>query len=74
MASPEVCPRRIRKELRRAEPGSQQTTAVINPRSELIVGLYGTHAGTHTRTANGVATVPLKLPVVISAEVQIAGR
>lgn len=55
-----------------AEPGYQQTTAVMNPVSELIVELYGVDAGRHARTAIGVATVLLNLPVVISAEVEIA--
>ncbi len=55
-----------------AEPGYQQTTAVINPFSELIIDLYGADAGGHARTAIGVATVPLNLPVVISAEVEIS--
>jgi len=54
-----------------AEPGYPQTTAVLNPSSELIIDLYGTDAGSHARTAIGVATVPLNLPVVISAEVEI---
>ena len=54
-----------------AEPGYQQTTAVINPFSELIIDLYGTGPGGHARTAIGVATVPLDLPVVISAEVEM---
>ena len=55
-----------------AEPGYPQTTAVMNPFSELIIDLYGTDTGSHARTAIGVATVPLNLPVVISAEVEIA--
>jgi enamine deaminase RidA (YjgF/YER057c/UK114 family) len=55
-----------------AEPGYPQTTAVMNPFSELINDLYGADAGSHARTAIGVATVPLNLPVVISAEVEIA--
>jgi enamine deaminase RidA (YjgF/YER057c/UK114 family) len=54
-----------------AEPGYPQTTAVMNPCSELIVDLYGSDTGNHARTAIGVATVPLNLPVVISAEVQV---
>ncbi len=54
-----------------AEPGYRQTTAVMNPCSELIAALYGADAGRHARTAIGVATVPLNLPVVISAEVAI---
>jgi enamine deaminase RidA (YjgF/YER057c/UK114 family) len=54
-----------------AEPGYPQTTAVMNPFSELIIELYGPDKGSHARTAIGVATVPLNLPVVISAEVEI---
>jgi enamine deaminase RidA (YjgF/YER057c/UK114 family) len=54
-----------------AEPGPH-TTTVINPFSELIIELYGTDAENHARTAIGVATLPLNLPVVISAEVEIA--
>ena len=54
-----------------AEPGYQQTTAVIHPFSELIIDLYGADVGGHACTAIGVATVPLNLPVVISAEVKI---
>jgi enamine deaminase RidA (YjgF/YER057c/UK114 family) len=55
-----------------AEPGYPQTTAVMNSFSELIIELYGTDTGCHARTAIGVATVPLNLPVVISAEVEIS--
>jgi enamine deaminase RidA (YjgF/YER057c/UK114 family) len=55
-----------------AEPGYPHTTAVMNPFSELIIDLYGTDTGSHARTAIGVTTVPLNLPVVISAEVEIA--
>jgi len=54
-----------------AESGYPQTTAVMNPFSVLIIDLYSTDAGSHARTAIGVATVPLNLPVVISAEVEI---
>jgi enamine deaminase RidA (YjgF/YER057c/UK114 family) len=55
-----------------AEPGYPQTTAVMNPLSDLIVDLYGTEAGAHARTAIGVAAVPLNLPVVVAAEVEIS--
>ena len=54
-----------------AEPGYPQTTAVMNPFSELIIELYGPDKGSHAHTAIGVATVPLNLPVVISAESEI---
>jgi enamine deaminase RidA (YjgF/YER057c/UK114 family) len=55
-----------------AEPGYPQTTAVMNPFSELIVDLYGPEAGAHARTAIGVAALPLSLPVVIAAELEIS--
>ena len=55
-----------------ADPGYSQTTAVMNPLSDLILELYGTEAGAHARTAIGVATVPLDLPLVIAAEVAIS--
>ena len=51
-----------------AEPGYPQTT-VMNPFSDLIIDLYGTDTGSHARTAIGVASLPLNLSVVISAEV-----
>jgi enamine deaminase RidA (YjgF/YER057c/UK114 family) len=57
-----------------AEPGYRQTTAVMNPCSELILDLYGLDAGTHARSAIGVAALPLDLPVVVSAEVEVAPR
>jgi enamine deaminase RidA (YjgF/YER057c/UK114 family) len=52
-------------------PGFTQTTAVINGCSELILELYGLEVGQHARTAMGVATTPIGLPVIISAEVEI---
>lgn len=55
-----------------AEVGYRESTAVMNPCSQLIVERYGTDTGAHARTAIGAATVPLSLPVVISAEVEIA--
>jgi enamine deaminase RidA (YjgF/YER057c/UK114 family) len=50
-----------------AEPGYSQTTAVLNPVSDLLLEIFG-NAGRHARTAIGVAALPLDLPVVISAE------
>jgi enamine deaminase RidA (YjgF/YER057c/UK114 family) len=55
-----------------ADPGYAQTTAVINPCSELILALYGSDIGAHARTAIGVAALPLNLPVIVSAEVEIS--
>ena len=55
-----------------AEPAYAQTTSVLNPFSELIIDVFGSDVGSHARTAIGVTTVPLNLPVVVSAEVEIA--
>ncbi len=54
-----------------AEPGYPYTTAVLNPLSELLIELYGREAGRHARTAIGVATLPLNLPVIVSGEVEL---
>ncbi len=53
------------------DPGYAQTTAVMNPVSDLILELYGTEVGSHARTAIGVTSLPLNLPVVIAAEVEV---
>ena len=55
-----------------AEPGYPQTTAVLNPFSDLILEVFGPETGAHARTAIGVATVPLNLPLVVSAELHLA--
>jgi enamine deaminase RidA (YjgF/YER057c/UK114 family) len=55
-----------------AEPGYAQTTLVLNPFSDLILELFGPDIGAHARTAIGVAAVPLDLPLVVSAEVELA--
>lgn len=55
-----------------ADGGYAQTTAVMNPFSELVVKVYGSDVGGHARTAIGVQALPLNLPVVIGAEVGIA--
>ena len=47
------------------------TTNVINGFSDLILELYGPEAGMHARTAVGMATLPLGLPVTIAAEVEV---
>jgi enamine deaminase RidA (YjgF/YER057c/UK114 family) len=54
-----------------AEPGFAQTTAVINPVSELILDLFGSEVGTHARTAVGVVALPMNFPVVVAAELEI---
>jgi hypothetical protein len=50
-----------------AEPGYPSTTAVLNPVSDLLMSVFG-EAGLHSRTAIGVAALPLNLPVVVAAE------
>jgi hypothetical protein len=47
-----------------------QTTAVINPVSDLLLEVFG-NAGRYARTAIGVRALPMDLPVVVSAEVLI---
>ncbi|MGF7161874.1 enamine deaminase RidA (YjgF/YER057c/UK114 family) [Rhodoligotrophos appendicifer] len=53
-------------------PGFNSTTPVINGFSNLIVELYGPERGAHTRSAVGMAVLPLDLPVEIEGEVEIA--
>ena len=55
-----------------ADPGFPMTTLVVNPASELLLDLYGEEAGGHARVAPGVTAIPLNLPVVVSAEVELA--
>jgi enamine deaminase RidA (YjgF/YER057c/UK114 family) len=54
-----------------ADAGYPQTTLVVNPASELLVELYGADAGAHARTAIGMAALPLDLPVILAAEVEL---
>jgi enamine deaminase RidA (YjgF/YER057c/UK114 family) len=51
-----------------ADPGYPQTTAVLNPASDLLLEIFGEH-GKHARSAIGVVALPLNLPVIMSAEV-----
>jgi enamine deaminase RidA (YjgF/YER057c/UK114 family) len=53
-------------------PGFNKTTLVVNGFSELILELYGPERGAHTRSAVGMAALPLDIPVEIEAEVEIA--
>jgi hypothetical protein len=54
-----------------AEPGYEQTTAVVNGFSELILELYGPEIGKHARIAMGMAALPLNNAVTIAAELEI---
>jgi hypothetical protein len=56
-----------------AVPGSTASTNALNGFSDLILELYGPEVGQHARTAVGMAALPLNLPVVVAAEVEIAG-
>src|SRR3954447_16940888 len=51
-------------------PGFNQTPAVINGFSDLILELWG-EAGRHARSAIGVAELPFDMPVEIEAIVQL---
>jgi enamine deaminase RidA (YjgF/YER057c/UK114 family) len=44
---------------------------VINGFSDLIIGLWGPQAGSHARSAIGVAELPFGIPVEIEAEVAV---
>lgn len=55
-------------------PGFQQTPAVINGCSDLLLDLFGPEVGTHARSAVGLAELPFNIPVEIEAEVAIAPK
>ena len=52
-------------------PGFTMTTPVINGFSEFIQELFGPQCGAHTRSAVGMAVLPLDIAVEIEAEVEI---
>jgi enamine deaminase RidA (YjgF/YER057c/UK114 family) len=52
-------------------PGFNRQPQVINGFSDLIVELYGPEAGSHARSAVGMAALPFDFPVEIEAEVEI---
>lgn len=54
-----------------AEPGYPDTTLVMNPVSEVLVELFGEDVGSHARTAIGSPALPLNLPVIVAAEVEL---
>jgi enamine deaminase RidA (YjgF/YER057c/UK114 family) len=49
-------------------PGFTDQPLVINGFSDLILELYGPEAGTHSRSAVGMAELPFAIPVEIEAE------
>lgn len=54
-----------------AAPGFNRTPTVLNGFSDLIVELWGPRAGSHSRSAVGLAELPFDIPVEIEAEVAI---
>ena len=55
-------------------PGFVQTPQVINGFSDLILEVFGQERGNHSRTAVGMAELPLNTPVEIEAEVEISPK
>lgn len=54
-------------------PGFTRQPSVINGFSDLILELYGSEGGAHTRSAVGMAELPFEIPVEIEGEVEIDG-
>lgn len=52
-------------------PGFAATTGVINGFSNFILEVFGPEVGAHTRSAVGVAVLPMNIAVEIEAEVEI---
>jgi enamine deaminase RidA (YjgF/YER057c/UK114 family) len=55
-------------------PGFQQTPAVINGCSDLLLAVFGPEVGAHARSAVGLAELPFNIPVEIEAEVAISAQ
>ena len=51
--------------------GFTKTADVADGFSDLILTLYGQEVGTHARSAIGVQALPVNLPVIIDALVEI---
>jgi enamine deaminase RidA (YjgF/YER057c/UK114 family) len=54
-----------------AAPDFVATPAVVNGFSDLIIELWGPAAGSHARSAVGVAELPFHIPVEVEAEVAL---
>lgn len=52
-------------------PGFSRQPAVINGFTELIVSVFGPEAGSHARSAVGLAELPFRIPVEIEGEVEL---
>jgi hypothetical protein len=55
-------------------PGFNKQPSVINGFSDLILELFGTDIGAHSRSAVGLAELPFNLPVEIEGEVELASQ
>ena len=54
-------------------PGFNRQPSVINGFSDLILELFGSEVGAHSRSAVGMAELPFDIPVEIEGEVEITG-
>ena len=54
-------------------PGFGQTPSVINGFSDLLIELWGPERGSHARSAVGMSSLPVGIPVEVEAEVRLAG-
>lgn len=52
-------------------PGFSQQPSVVNGFSDLILQLYGSDIGAHSRSAVGMAELPFDIPVEIEGEVEL---
>ena len=52
--------------------GFTKTTDVANGFSDLILELFGRDVGMHARSAIGVQALPVNLPVIIDAIIDVA--
>nr|WP_271210458.1 hypothetical protein [Rhodococcus wratislaviensis]GLK35650.1 hypothetical protein GCM10017611_25050 [Rhodococcus wratislaviensis] len=52
--------------------GGPAIHGVLNGFSEVVLDVFGPDIGGHARTAIGVAALPLDLPVVVAAELELA--
>ena len=55
-------------------PGFDRQPNVINGFSDLILEVYGPEVGDHSRSAVGMAELPMGMPVEVEAEVEIDGH
>jgi len=55
-------------------PGFNRQPSVINGFSDLILDVFGSAVGAHSRSAVGMAELPFDIPVEIEAEVELSGE